>query len=459
MSKKEKKEKEKGIGIVRFWAWNFRGMSVAVQVVLIGYITFYCTDVLGLNAALVATLLMATKLFDGVTDVFAGYLVDITKTKWGKARPYEFSIIGLWLATWAMFSVPVELQTVAKCAWVVICYTLAQSVFCTLLNANGTAYMVRAFNKQEHYVKLSSLGGLCTVTGVAVFNVTFPSMMAQAGTDAGAWSSMVMKIAIPLAIIGMMRFLFVPEKYEVDAKGESINLKEVKILLTNNKYIYIIALVGLASNLVGALGVSVYYFTYIVGDVSLMGIMSFFTIVAMLTMVFYPVVLKRMSIKRFCQLGCFIYMVGGIVLFFAGSDVMLLGVGNIILGIGTLPVSMISGLMIVECADFNEWEGRPRMEGTLGSVNGLAVKIGSALGTLVSGVLLSASGYVGGAEVLPDSALLMIRLLYSLIPAALYMLVAVILNFYKLDKQIDQIRKENEERRAAAAGNATTVEG
>ena len=57
-------------------------MSVAVQVVLIGYITFYCTDVLGLNAALVATLLMATKLFDGVTDVFAGYLVDITKTKW-----------------------------------------------------------------------------------------------------------------------------------------------------------------------------------------------------------------------------------------------------------------------------------------------------------------------------------------------------------------------------------------
>lgn len=447
MDKKEKRANKKGIGIVPFWAWNFRGMSVAVQTVLISYITFYCTDVLSLNAAMVATLLMASKLLDGVTDIFAGYLIDITKTKWGKARPYEFAIIGLWAATWAIFSVPTEFQTTAKCVWVVVCYTMAQSIFNTLLNANGTAYMVRAFNKQEHYVKLSSLGGLLTVVGVAIFNVTFPTMMEQAGTDADAWSNMVMRIAIPLAIIGMMRFFFVPEKYEVDAKGEKINLKEIKTLLTHNKYIYMVALVGLVSNLVAALGVSVYYFTYIVKDISLMGVMSLFTIVAMITMVVYPVILKKMSVKRFLQMGCVIYMLGGVILFFAGSNSILLGIGNIVLGIGTLPISMMSNLLIIECADFNEWEGRPRMEGTLGSVNGLAAKIGSAFGTFLAGVLLSVSGYVGGAEVLPGTALLMIRLLYSLIPAALYLLVALCLNFYHLDEKIVQIRQDNEARR------------
>lgn len=449
MGKKEKKQKEKGIGILPFWAWNFRGMSTAVQAVLIGYITFYCTDVLGLNAALVATLLMLTKIFDGVTDVFAGYLIDITKTRFGKARPYEFAVIGLWLATWAIFSVPTTFQTTAKCVWVVVCYTMAQSVFNTLLNANGTAYMVRAFNKQEHYVKLSSLGGLLVVAGVAIFNVVFPSMMEQAGTDAGAWSSMVMKLAIPLVIIGMMRFFFVPEKYEVDAKGEKINLKEVMILLTHNKYIYMVSLVGLVSSLTGALGVSIYYFTYIVKDVSLMGIMSLFTIAAMVTMIVYPAVLKKMSVKRFLQLGCCIYACAGVILFIAGDNVLLLGIGNIVLAIGTLPISMMSNLLIIECADFNEWEGRPRMEGTLGSVNGLASKLGSAFGTFIAGVLLSISGYVGGTEVLPDSALMMIRLLYSLIPAVLYLLVAVCLHFYHLDKKIVQIRQENEARRAA----------
>ena len=91
----EMKEEKKGkVGILKFWTWNFRTMSAGIQAVLIGYIVFYCTDVLELNAALVATLLMASKIFDGVTDILAGYLVDKTHTRLGKARPYEFAIIG-----------------------------------------------------------------------------------------------------------------------------------------------------------------------------------------------------------------------------------------------------------------------------------------------------------------------------------------------------------------------------
>ncbi len=66
---------------------------------------------------------------------------------------------------------------------------------------------------------------------------------------------------------------------------------------------------------------------------------------------------------------------------------------------------------------------------------------------------MAASGYVGSAgdvTVLPDSALMMIRLLYSLIPAAFFALVLVCLKFYTLDKKIDGMRKENEERRQNA---------
>ena len=64
---------------------------------------------------------------------------------------------------------------------------------------------------------------------------------------------------------------------------------------------------------------------------------------------------------------------------------------------------------------------------------------------------MAASGYVGSAgdvTVLPDSALMMIRLLYSLIPAAFFALVLVCLKFYTLE--IDGMRKENEERRQNA---------
>lgn len=56
----------------------------------------FCTNVLGMNSALVGTLLMVSKLFDGFTDLLAGFLIDNTKSKWGKARPYEIAVIGVW---------------------------------------------------------------------------------------------------------------------------------------------------------------------------------------------------------------------------------------------------------------------------------------------------------------------------------------------------------------------------
>lgn len=94
---------------------------------------------------------------------------------------------------------------------------------------------------------------------------------------------------------------------------------------------------------------------------------------------------------------------------------------------------------------------RPRMEGTLGSVNGFAGKIGQAAGTFVCGVLLGVAGYVGGGDTIVSSALTMIKLLYSIIPAALFLLIFVILIKYDLDKNIEQIRSDNEARRQGAA--------
>ena len=57
------------------------------------------------------------------------------------------------------------------------------------------------------------------------------------------------------------------------------------------------------------------------------------------------------------------------------------------------------------------------------------------------GVLMSASGYVGGADVQVDSAIMMIRVLASVAPLALMLVVAVILRFYTVDKQMPQTNR------------------
>jgi len=93
-------------GAGRMLLWQNREISKTVAVLVTAYPMIYCTDTLQMPTALVGTLLVLSKILDGFTDVVAGYIVDRTKTKFGKGRPYEVFIVALWLCTWIMFSCP-----------------------------------------------------------------------------------------------------------------------------------------------------------------------------------------------------------------------------------------------------------------------------------------------------------------------------------------------------------------
>lgn len=80
-------------------------------------ITYYCTNSLGLSPGIVGTLLLVSKLFDGFTDLIAGLIIDKTKTKYGKARPYELCILGVWICTVLLFSTP-NFGRAGKIIWV-----------------------------------------------------------------------------------------------------------------------------------------------------------------------------------------------------------------------------------------------------------------------------------------------------------------------------------------------------
>ena len=85
------------------------------------------------------------------------------------------------------------------------------------------------------------------------------------------------------------------------------------------------------------------------------------------------------------------------------------------------------------------------MEGTMGSLTGLANKIGSAFGGFLRGILMSVSGYDGTAAVQPDSAILMIRMLASLVPLAIFVVIILILRKYTLDEEMQAARAQTAE--------------
>lgn len=450
-TKNKEKNKDDRVGFGTLLLWNSRSISTSIVTLLLAFLMIYCTDTLQVPAAYVSIILVASKLLDGVTDMFAGFIVDKTKTKWGKARPYELFIVAIWLATWLLFSTPESMSMTAKLIWIFVMYALANSICYTFLNANNTPYLVRAF-KSGQVVKLTSYGSIITMLAAVIFNMTFPALMAKIATSASGWSRLVLLFAVPMAAIGILRMIFCPEKYDVDAEqknAEPLKVSDVFKLIKTNKFILIIALMTFVFNFVCNMGVQTYYYTYIVGNVALMGISAVAQIVALPLALFFPKLISKFSTVKLMMIGFVVSAAGYLLNFVAGGNVALLAIAAIMWGAGTIPASMLSALVIIECADYNEWKGNHRMEGTMSSLVGLGAKIGAALGAGALGILLSMAGYTGDAATMPSSALTMIQMLFTLVPAVLYILVALSLKGYTLNKDLDKIREENEKNRAA----------
>ena len=441
----------------QIFAWASPGFSNAMHLMVLTFLSLYCTTMLGLNPALVSTLLLATKLIDVVTDLFVGYLVDNTNTKIGRGRPYDLCLIGTWLCTILLYSCPAEWSTVAKCIWLVSIYVLTNSGFSSLYAAAGTPYMVRAFGDQEKYVKLNSYSGLITMLGAVVINIAFPMLMGSIATSHKGWSSLIAITAIPGCLLTLVRFLTIKEKYNVDVKTEHIKVKDILHVLKNNKHIYAIAFVMFVYQMVANMGVSTYYYTYVVGDVGLMGLASVTQFLMVPVMFLFPPLLKKFKLSNVISFGFVLCCIGHVINWFANANFALLLLGGVFTGIGVVPISMMMGLLIIDCADYNEWKGMHRMEATLSALPNLTGNIGMAFGSFMVGIFLEMAGFISTTEGViaqPDSVILMLRLLISFIPLVFYVVAIIVMKNYKLENQMPQIRKENEERRAARIASA-----
>ncbi len=448
----KRKENPDKIGIGKFWGWQSRAVSLGCMTIVYGYLMIYCTNTLGLSSALVGTLLLCSKVFDGITDLFAGYLIDNTNTKLGKARPYEFAIIGVWLCTWLLFSCPTSWTNTVKAIWIFVIYTFVNSILATLLTTNQTAYMVRAFPNMNQIVKVNSYGGIVVTIGCAVVSMLFPQMMATMATSGPGWSKMVGMIALPLAVIGILRFVLVKETVKVDADGDGkMSLSEMYLVLKKNKYIWFSAALAVLYNITLGMNAATYYFTYVVGDIGKYTMIAALSMPLLVSMFVFPVLMKKMPIARIIMYGAVLGVFGYMVNFAAGGNMVLLMAAGALCSLSGLPIAYLSGMIILDCAEYNMLSGMSRAESTMSAFSSFGSKVGNGVGAALLGIILGAGGFISSeaADVVqPDSAVFTIRLLYSVIPAAIYLMIGILMKCYKLDEVLPKLREKRTEAEA-----------
>lgn len=429
-------------------AWQTRPVALGAITIIIGYFSIYCTDTLGMKASVVGILLMLSKIFDGITDFIAGYIVDNTNTKLGKARPYEICIILAWICTIFLFSTNSAWSTVVKCVWIFIMYTLVFSIFSTFLNAAEPPYIIRAFGTKEAVAKVSALGGIFVTFGCMIVSISFPILMGNLATSGNGWTKLILIYALPLAVIGILRFVFVKEEYtDVNSDSEHVSLKDMLTMLKTNKYAWCMAGVNGVTQFVAGLGAAQYYFTWIVGDIEKYSLLQVFSIVSLFAMLAFPAIIQKKSANFLIAGGAVLGIIGYAMNYFAGNNMPVLIVAFLLTGIAVLPGSYLRTILVMDIAKYNQWKGLPPMESTAGALANFFGKVCTALGSFILGIMLELGGYDGNIAVQSNGAMTMIKVLYSFIPMISMVIMLFCTVVYRsLDKKLPEIEADLEKR-------------
>ncbi|MCD7834550.1 MAG: MFS transporter [Lachnospiraceae bacterium] len=445
-----KKENQKPTALF-YLIWSSPVLGSCIATTLLGYVTYYCTNVLGLAPLLVGNLLLASKLFDGASDLLAGFIVDHTDTKIGRGRPYDIAYILMGVFTIFMFQAP-NMGTVGTAIYVFVIYTLIFSVFQTLYSCANPVYLSRAVEKEDSQVSITSFAGFLGIVGALIVAMLIPQFIAQVGTSKEGWSQMSIKLMIPCIILSSIRIFFIKESRNTGIKSQKINFKEGIGLLFKNNYMLVFAgallLVNIATNMSST--VNTYYFQYIFGDIKPLSLVSLGGMLGSFSILVFPQLVKKMGIRKLCQVGLIIGVIGKMLPLLGLKVLGIQVAGSILGGLGYMPVYMLASIVVINCMDYGEWKFGKRGEGIYSCITGFCSKVGTGLAAWLIGAITALGAFDGTLEVQSASANTSILLLYTVIPAALYAVSIIAMHFYKLDKKLPQIHQELEERRKAS---------
>ncbi|MBQ8622203.1 MAG: MFS transporter, partial [Oscillospiraceae bacterium] len=247
------------------------------------FIMIYLTDTIGLNPGIVGTLMALAKIFDGISDIIFGALIDKTHTKMGKARPWMlWAYFGCGACLFACFAIPTSWGKVAQYAFFFIFYVMLNAVFYTANNIAYSALTALVTRNENERVQLGSLRFVFAFTTSTIIQAVTFGLVEHFGNDAAAWKIVALIYVVIGIISNTVSALSLKElpaeeldqtnNKDVQAATEKYSLREAAGLLIKNKYYLLILGVYLLTQLYSAFtGVGTYYMTYVLGDASLMG--------------------------------------------------------------------------------------------------------------------------------------------------------------------------------------------
>lgn len=427
---------------------------------LVGMLTYFYTDKVGIAAGTVGTILLVAKLFDAVSDLFMGRLIDKTKSRFGKIRPwFLWTALPTLIIIIALFTVPVDASSSIKNSYALITNILATAVVYTaIVIPYGCLMSVRTQSIEER----SKMGisravfGYLVGTIISIGLIPITNML---GGDQAAWIKVGMIFGGASFIALIFTFLVSKEKNKNGLEtfsvmeDENISFKDSVKILFKNKYWVIMLVAMLLLNMIASLnqGTGIYYVKYILGDESLIAVMGAIGLLPVIIgFVLTGPMIKFFGVARTVRISILIGAIATFIRIFMPYSFIATLVCGAFSSFSTIPMMAVGGVLVNNTVEYNEWQYGKRLVGMTNSANSFGVKVGSGLGAAMIGWLLALGKYDGTLAVQPQSANIMILVICIYLPLILLVLIYLILRKYDLDEKYPQIVKELEQRKISA---------
>lgn len=457
ISKKEEQVKSFNIGDKIGYALGDFGCATFFAFVS-SYLMVFYTDVLGISAAAVGILFVIARVWDSITDVIMGVIVDkIGTTRHGKFRPYvvRFGLPLVIVGVFCFTLIP-GLPESMKLPYAYVTYILFGMLYTAVNIPYGSLASVMS-NDPDERTALSTFRNIGSMAANILVMFFVPKVIfnAQGAVTAEGFMTCAVVLAVISSISFFLNFRLTRERiiHKVNKNKKNIG-QTLKGLVKNRAFIGVaLASFTMMAGMLTVSALNVFLFKdyfkapKLTALGGMIGMLASFVIIP-----FAGVIVKKLGKKETSVLGALISSVTYVgMLFIPNLTAPVYIVLSFVAGLGTGLINTIIWALVGDAIDYQEYITGERNEGTVYSSYSLARKLAQAISGGIGGFALSILGYQSG--VVEQSASVGVGIKNIAIGGAAigYILTSLILIFiYNLSKKkVAEMNKVLEERRVA----------
>lgn len=440
------------------------------------YLNQFYVDVLKLGGvaggAFLVLLPILSKIFDAVTNLIVGQIIDRTKTRQGKARPWLLIAAPLLMVTGILlFTVP-RASTTVQAIWVAVSYNLYFALAFTIYNMSQTLLVPLSTRntKQRDGLALFYQMGMNMIPGSVIYIIVPLFLLPFMGVDSARWATVMSIVSIVVLPGALLQYYFTKERVSEDAMEEEVQKislgDQLKACFSNKYWVFYILLIlahQLQIQLFGAS--SVFFANWVLGtynDGTTLTLMNAVGQAPMGLGVFLLWPLAKKFGKRKTTIAGMLLGAAGCLGIAANASNFAAVLGFMaIRAFGMLPTYLFASFM-AEAMDHVEWRSGFRCDGLTATFYSILLTIMTGLSTSLLNFGLNMNGYVppasDGTWVVQNAATQQwIVICIAVIPAICFILIAIFTYLFKVESMIPQISADITARHRAEAEAAGKV--